>query len=94
MRDDVPDPVCTFPAADRVVCADAGRMSEEKTRWPHPLAQEAKMSVQPLTPHQPHQAPRGPTGQLAGRLPGALFLLTFFSGAAIIATILVLLVIV
>ena len=52
------------------------------------------MSVQPFTPHQPHQAPREPTGQLAGRLLGALFLLTFFSGAAIIATILVLLVIV
>jgi hypothetical protein len=50
------------------------------------------MSVQPFTPHLPHQAPRGPTGQLAGRLLGALFLLIFFSGAAIIATIMVLLV--
>ena len=57
------------------------------------LRKEAKMSVQPLAPHQPNQASRGPTGQLAGWALGALLVLPMFSAAAIIAAIVVLLVI-
>jgi hypothetical protein len=88
-------PLCRFPAGDCVVSADAIPTGALKTDWgPRPLAKEPTMPAQPHPSNEPHQAPRGPDGRLAAWAETAVLLAGLVSGAALVATILLLLILI
>jgi len=56
------------------------------------LQEEANVSTHQQAPHQPYHAPLRTTGELAAWIEATLLAVVLFSGAAIIATILALMV--